>query len=138
MGHSYRARFKNSSRMTRCKKLAMQNQLIVRQRASFYKHPIRYFYDVPIGPAVEWTPHKSTPLRDASYFRSDPVHGSPSRSPLNCTLILLTTDFHTAPLLGIGGPATARYYLCFRVPTPFRQIPPKKTAKSPTRRLLPH
>ena len=28
------------------------------------------------------TPHKSTPLRAAPYFRPDPVGGSPSRSPL--------------------------------------------------------
>ena len=27
-------------------------------------------------------PHKSTPLMAAPYFRPDPVHGSPSRSPL--------------------------------------------------------
>ena len=30
----------------------------------------------------ERTPHKSTPLRAAPYFRPDPIHGSPSRSPL--------------------------------------------------------
>ena len=32
--------------------------------------------------AGERTPHKSTPLRAAPYFRPDPIHGSPSRSPL--------------------------------------------------------
>lgn len=76
--------------------------------------------------AGKWAPHKSTPLRAASYFRPDPVHGSPSRSPLSRRRGFFWNDSCMSP---VGPGQTVGDWLILRIPRSNMCLSPSGTQR---------